>query len=336
MGEVMENLFQNEVVVEISTSLQTSYIVNKNEDFLITEYKVLKTKTSAGLIKCSKLLYNGKIKLVYFTSGLKPLNMLWNSMDEDSCIRVLTNLFGTVIELRNNGFLNCHNLIISDSRIFVDINTLSVHLIYLPLYNENVDVTSFESDLRARVLKALSSNNKLLTTRMNEFSGLLANGILSLEEVHRQMCVMCKGGMGRSISQSESKVNDSLERREHIWSRTDEPVIKGISNHKTQETAQLISLDVTSPLTLSISKPEYVIGKNPNVVDGVIGFNKVISRVHCKISLQQGEYWLTDLGSANGTFVNKIRLAANQPAIIKNGDLIRLANSDFKFKVGGM
>lgn len=330
----MESLFQNGKVVETSTSFHTSYIVSENEDFLITEYKVLKTKESAGLIKCSKLLYNGKIKLVYFTNGLKPLNTLWNSLDDDSCIRVLTNFLATVIDLRNNGFLNCHNLIISDNRVFVDINTLSVHLIYLPISNQNWDTASFESDLRARVLKALSSNNKLLTARMNEFSGMLANGILSLEEVYRQLCIMCKGGVSRTMEQP--KVQNTSNGQEHIWTQAEEPVIRGVSNHKSIESAQLVSMDAGAPMTVQISKSECIIGKNPNTVDVVIGFNKMISRVHCKISTQQNVYYLTDLGSANGTYVNQRRLVPNQPTPIKHGDLIRLANSDFKFMVGGM
>lgn len=332
----MESLFQNGKVVETSTSFHTSYIISKNEDFLITEYKVLKTKVSVGLIKCSKLLYNGKIKLVYFTNGLKPLNMLWNSLDDDSCIRVLTNLFGTVIDLRNNGFLNCHNLVISDDRIFVDTNTLSVHLIYLPISNLNWDTTSFESDLRARVLKSLSSNNKMITARMNEFSGMLANGILSLEEVYRQLCIMCKGGVARTMEQVEQpKVQNRTNRQEHIWTQVEESAIRGVSNHKPIESAQLVSMDAGVSMTVQINKSECVIGKNPNAVDVVISFNKMISRVHCKISTQKNVFYLTDLDSANGTYVNQRKLVPNQPVPIKNGDLIRLANSDFKFNVGG-
>ena len=326
----MESLFQNGKVIETSTSFHTSYIVNKNDDFLITEYKILKTKVANGLVKCSKLLYNGKIKLVYFTNGLKPLNILWNSMDDDSCIRVLTNLLGTVIELRNNGFLNCHNLILSDDRIFVDINTLSVHLIYLPISNHNWDIPSFESDLRSRLLKALSANNKLLTIRMNELSGMLANGILSLEEVYRQLCIMCKGGAVRTVEKMDPY---RIGGQEHIWTQMDQ---RDNSKHKSIEAAQLISLDTAASLTVSINQPECIIGKNPNAVDIVIGFNKMISRVHCKISTKQNVYYLTDLGSANGTYVNQRKLLPNQPLPIKHGDRIRLANSDFEFRVGGI
>ena len=39
----------------------------------------------------------------------------------------------------------------------------------------------------------------------------------------------------------------------------------------------------------------------------------IVSRLHATIELQHGRYLLTDLGSANGTFVNGVRLEQPQP-----------------------
>lgn len=72
-----------------------------------------------------------------------------------------------------------------------------------------------------------------------------------------------------------------------------------------------------------------MIGKK-DTNDGVISFNKMISRVHCKITVNGNQYWITDLQSANGTFVNHARLQPNQSTPLKNGDLVKLANSDFQ------
>ena len=68
--------------------------------------------------------------------------------------------------------------------------------------------------------------------------------------------------------------------------------------------------------------------------DGVIDFNKMISRSHCRINKRGGQYTITDLQSANGTYVNKVKLQPNQPHPISNGDVIRLANSDFQVNIG--
>lgn len=80
-------------------------------------------------------------------------------------------------------------------------------------------------------------------------------------------------------------------------------------------------------------KRNAAIGKKASEVDGVISFNKSISRVHCRINSSANGYSITDLESANGTYVNRVRLKANQTMPIKDGDVIRLANSDFQVAI---
>ena len=50
------------------------------------------------------------------------------------------------------------------------------------------------------------------------------------------------------------------------------------------------------------------IGSNPEMVDGVIEFNKTVSRVHCKITCVDNRYYICDMGSSNGTYLNGLRL----------------------------
>ncbi len=49
-----------------------------------------------------------------------------------------------------------------------------------------------------------------------------------------------------------------------------------------------------------------------------------VSRPHATISRPDDVYLLQDLGSTNGTWVNEVKLAANTPQALKNGDLVRL------------
>lgn len=49
-----------------------------------------------------------------------------------------------------------------------------------------------------------------------------------------------------------------------------------------------------------------------------------VSRRHCSIELREGELWVRDLGSANGTFVNEERV---ETARLEPGDRVRLGHS---------
>jgi len=52
------------------------------------------------------------------------------------------------------------------------------------------------------------------------------------------------------------------------------------------------------------------------------------SRHHTQISLQNGEYVLRDMGSANGVFVNAVRV---RECTLADGDLVRIGNTEMRF-----
>lgn len=51
-----------------------------------------------------------------------------------------------------------------------------------------------------------------------------------------------------------------------------------------------------------------------------------VSRQHGYLRRRDGELFLCDLGSVNGTFVNEARIDANQEVALKMGDRIRFAS----------
>ena len=96
---------------------------------------------------------------------------------------------------------------------------------------------------------------------------------------------------------------------------------------------RIIAMNAPTRVEIEVTKDEFIIGKKQELVDGVVSFNKMISRSHCKINRRGSQYMVTDLQSANGTYVNKVRLQPNQPCQIKNGDVIRMADSDFQVSI---
>ena len=62
-----------------------------------------------------------------------------------------------------------------------------------------------------------------------------------------------------------------------------------------------------------VCENEFLIGKSRERVQGVITGNNAVSRVHCKIVRQNGSYFVVDMGSSNGTYVNGKRIQPNVP-----------------------
>jgi len=50
---------------------------------------------------------------------------------------------------------------------------------------------------------------------------------------------------------------------------------------------------------------------------------------HARIYFKEGQYWLEDLMSTNGTFLNEIQV--RQPIVLANGDRIRIGGVIFQF-----
>jgi len=78
-----------------------------------------------------------------------------------------------------------------------------------------------------------------------------------------------------------------------------------------------------------VNKPVFLIGKQAGTVDGVIPNEKTVSRVHCKIIRKGKKYYIQDMGSMNGTYVNNRRIEEGQQVPINRGDVIRLSKLEF-------
>lgn len=308
----MNELIQQGLITELSGSQNIQYILNDKSTFALTEFKVLRSQ-GKSFIKCAKVLYNGKIKLLYFTSMYKSLKNMLPSIDGDTFLSIIANILNCVIDIKNNGFLSCNNLDLSFEKIFVDQNTLEVSLIYLPVNNPNTDIASFENELRTELIKLISGVPAFSSEKMTRVCGYLSNGTLSLSQLYSSICSEVKGMIKRQPVEEKKE--------EHI-----------ATDNRTRKQSPLLFTSINAPVNTSftITTQEFVLGKNPAQVNGAITFNKAISRVHCKITYQNNTYYITDLGSANGTYVNKSKIAAHHPQPLRSGDIVRLANSDFK------
>ncbi len=74
-----------------------------------------------------------------------------------------------------------------------------------------------------------------------------------------------------------------------------------------------------------------VIGKRKEDADVVID-NRMVSRLHARISRENGDYMIEDLNSTNGTFKNGLRLAPYEKRKLMEGDEIRLGGTNILYK----
>ena len=81
---------------------------------------------------------------------------------------------------------------------------------------------------------------------------------------------------------------------------------------------------------VKILKDNFIIGRSKPQVDYVL-HSKFVGKVHSEIINREDNYFIKDINSRNGTFVNSLRIDSNKEYEIKNGDKIVFADIEYEF-----
>ncbi len=99
----------------------------------------------------------------------------------------------------------------------------------------------------------------------------------------------------------------------------------------TRETPFLVSnLSDTQELTVIEQTSSWLIGRSTSCAIAVT--ERSVSRCHAAIGYYpSGDFYITDVGSSNGTRVNRRRLAPLERQLLQDGDLIELGSLCIEF-----
>lgn len=274
-----------------------AYLLSDDAVFYPTAYKVMKNSINASLLPCHKLRYNGQLKFVYFTEDLYSLDDYICSSQTTDVISVMLSMAKALGEVKSNGFLNVACIDNRLSHLYVDKTRRIVKFIYLPVHAKTGTIvkSEFENEIRTQLLSLFSNIHIDQNSEMQPLIAALRDGTMT------------------SLAELPNRLN--INKNE-------------LPPQRNETGLQLIS--TKGKADIEISKFPFLIGKNPQKVDGVIADNSAVSRIHCEIKVDSnGKYAICDLGSANGTFVNQQRANANVPIPITTGDMIKIANEEY-------
>jgi len=90
-----------------------------------------------------------------------------------------------------------------------------------------------------------------------------------------------------------------------------------------------IKIDQGQESTRRFSQPEIMIGRDPNCDLSMM--DEALSAHHARLAHHHGQWWLEDLNSTNGTFLNREKLTT--PAVVITGDNFKCGNTVFGIQV---
>ena len=161
-----------------------------------------------------------------------------------------------------------------------------------------------ETDKAAIAMEALRAGDRitpgLIPNTTNRSIGSLS-GIPQINDSNYETTVLIEGALTDSTGFKEIRINPILIRR------------------KTGE-------------RISINQNSFVIGSIKDSVDYCISDNTNISRKHaCIMKLEDG-YYIQDMNTTNGTFVNDMRVMPERYIKLESGSVIRMAEEEFDYK----
>ncbi|HYF75450.1 MAG TPA: DUF6382 domain-containing protein [Candidatus Nitrosocosmicus sp.] len=80
-----------------------------------------------------------------------------------------------------------------------------------------------------------------------------------------------------------------------------------------------------------VGKDKFVIGRLDSMVDYIVPASTV-GKLHAEITTRDGAYFIKDLNSKNGTYINDVRIPSNKEHEIRFNDRIRFSNFEYIFK----
>ena len=293
---------------EYSSGFNKAFILKENNNVSDKEIKNIEKYLEGNGIVCNKVTYNGQIKFIYITEKYRILISVITQMEKSIFLKCLLQIIQCQCRIKASGKLDIRKVLIDKRYIYWDDETQQVKIIYIPV--KNVDVS--EEETRKNLgdfLKWMIQSVRILDSRTErDLILLLTNPDVKLEQI-------------------EEKVIDMLGNTAKTGSD-----LTGKNSKSKEEQLILQMINSEEEVVFKVPRKEFVIGRSVKSADGVVPQNVMIGRTHCKIKYIQNKYYLEDLDSKNGTFLNGEKILKNISKEIMANDIIRLANVEFVAK----
>ncbi|MCR5703435.1 MAG: FHA domain-containing protein [Eubacterium sp.] len=155
--------------------------------------------------------------------------------------------------------------------------------------------------------------------------------IFEIDEPKKNFWEWLKGLFRKTEYQDEEELKSPTEvdvTKEELIQADFEDATVFLASSGTIYSIKLSSKNLETPIVIQPNIFPCIFGKSRKSSDYIID-SPVISRVHMKLSADEQGFYIEDLNSTNGTFLNEMKLLPHQPMKVESGDLIAMANIEF-------
>ena len=266
------------------------FMLNSEKLFDENAYDALLSGRVPGILSCRKVGWNDRIQLVYFTSELANLGSRMEDLTLDEVREIGCEIIDIVKRAEECPDFCCENLVIDSESIYLD-------------EEDNILLT-----LLPAVLPDEIKNGEIYKRRVYSILEEMCQNKEGGENIIRQI----EFQQGKSFGNWE-ELKDALRREAPAES----------------ETITLKGINTAVPLEFTIGHEQFRIGSDPEQVEGCIPSSASVSPVHALIGWNEVSFFVQDLNSREGTFLNDVRLTPQMSVPFGKGSVLKFAECTF-------
>lgn len=216
---------------------------------------------------------------------------------------IMAQMFECIFSLEKY-LLSANDLVIDVRYMTYNPDTKSIGVIYVPEYN--ADIRQQLRGMLENLMRSFDHRDSEGLVYMYGIYDMITEQSVSMVKLRE--AVLCEAEVENNIDYSYAEPPDN-------------------------EISCLVPLTngLLEPIRFSDYNEKIVVGRGKKQADYRIATNQ-ISRVHACIFIGKNEIWVQDENSTNGTFVNSVRLTAQENRQLRQGDIIAFANEEFFVK----
>ena len=265
-----------------------------------------------------------------------------------------------VVQIININDININSVGFNMDNIFINEVTKELNFLYMPLENASINVNLVEltENIIYSVIPLQQEDSEAISEFTYYFKDLQRFDINLIEKYILKVDKNAVRTIKRiSNIQSNQHINkhkehDSTEKLEDGLTEND--VTDELENDlngndvteifsENDDYTELLQEDNTCHYatlfriitneTIQINKPVFRIGKEKSYSDYFVANNNKVSRGHADIIKRGNRFFVMDLNSQNGTYINNKLIPVQKEIEIYDGNYLKLANEEFVFHI---
>ncbi|MBQ2937043.1 MAG: FHA domain-containing protein [Lachnospiraceae bacterium] len=289
---------------------QLSFLFQEKDSYFEMGYLILKQANLAGMLPYKRVQQNGKEKLCFQISEVEKLSQILPKLAEDEVIDVLYAVVFMTQRIEENGFMKKECIWCRYEQIYMDRDSCSPMFAVLPItqefrYADGSDwMRGFEECLY-RIAEYLSIKKQ---QRIQQLIKLYKTGQMKVEEFLEEINQLGNGMSGLLVDKSEEE--------------------KCVKSNKLE----LVYAGREGTFQFCVGDEAFLIGRGMDS-DGMLQISMKVSRRHCLITKINGNYFVQDLDSTNGTYVNDTQIPPYELMELEHNDILCVGDVELRVQV---